>query len=209
MKKNLCLALTAALLSFTSPLGDVMANDKKVSFDLTGDLIISSGYHNFVKDMYGDVTGGLGWIGLGAGAQFKQSDQLSITPGVDMMLNYTSVNTSFYYGGYYFGSSSDSYINFILLPKIAARYKFNPKSSPFIEVELNDNIPSSGSDVYGFKSGGIGYGVMVGYEFKDGMRIQAGYKYIPVDTELNLNGLSIPYNSVNMGGFGLQVAQSF
>jgi hypothetical protein len=210
MKKKICM-VTAILLALASPSSKVMADEKKVAFDFTGGLVISSGYGDLIKEVYGvdGIDGGLGWGVLGAGLKFNLNKQLSITPGADFLMNFTSVSTYFYYDGHLFNSSESSYVNLIILPKVTAHLQFSPEASPFIEAELNDNIPSTGGDVYDFKSGGLGYGASIGYQFKSGMRIQAGYQYIPVDTSIIYFGDSRPIGSKNLGGFGLKIGGSF
>ncbi|RIZ72062.1 MAG: hypothetical protein D0530_00735 [Methylococcales bacterium] len=190
-----CLA-AVGLLSLALPYSKVMADDQKVAVDLTTNIIISPGYHDFVQSHFSSTTGIGGWYGVGAGVKFNLNEQTSITPGVDFLINQLEIN----YYGYY--SSTGTYTNTIFLPKVVGRYQFQPKSpSPFIEAELNYNLPSS--DWFDFKSGGIGYGGTLGYQFSPALRIQCGYEYIPVKTGY------INTDSVNMGGFVAKAGFSF
>jgi hypothetical protein len=193
--KNKFTSLAAfVLLSLALPCSMAMA--EKVSFEITGNVIVSSGYHDYLIDQYGDgnVEGGWGWYGFGTGVHFPLDEQMSIMPGADFLLN--SVSTSYW--------SSNSYTNFIFLPKLLVRYQFQPKSpTVFVAAEMNYNLPSS--DLYDWKSGGIGFGGLLGYELDNGLSIQTGYQYIPVKEE----GFYSDSDSINMGGFVVKAGWRF
>jgi hypothetical protein len=196
MKNKFISAAAVALLSLALPCSKVMA--EKVSIEVTSNLLISSGYHDYLVDNFGEgnVEGGWGWYGLGVGVQLPLDKQVSIMPGADFLLN--SVSTSNY------NWSSDSYTNFIFLPKLVARFQFEPKSPTFFAAaELNYNFPSS--DYFEWKSGGIGCGGMLGYEFKNGLSLQTGYQYIPVEEDYYYSNS----DSVNMGGFVVKAGWRF
>lgn len=186
--------LFLSLVSFSSK---VVAENQKKTVDFTTNLIISPGYHDFVQSHFPSASGIGGWVGLGAGLIYNINEQTSIIPGVDFLMNAIKID---YYSYYY--NSSNTYTNTIFLPKIVGRYQFQPKSpSPFIEAELNYNLPSS--ELFNFESGGIGCSGMLGYQFGGVLRIQAGYEYIPVKTSYANSG------SVNMGGFVAKAGFSF
>ena len=195
--KNKVIGLAAAvLLSLASPSEKVMAADKKTAIDFTTAFIFSPNYRDFVDSHYSSTSGVGGWVGVGAGITFNIDDQLSVTPGVDLFVNQLKID---YYGYYH---SSETYTNTIFLPKITGRYQFQPDSpSPFIEAEVNYNIP--GSDWFDFESGGVGCAGMLGYQFKSPLRIAVGYEYIPVKTGY------VNTDSVNMGGLVIKAGFSF
>ena len=196
MKHTITFLSTAVLVSLASPSSMVMANTQQVAFDLTTNLTISPGYHDFVQNRYSNSTGIGGWYGVGAGIKFNFDEQTSMTPGVDFMMNELQIT---YYG---YSNFTSSYTNTIFLPKVVGRYQFQPKSpSPFINAELNYNLPSS--DWFSFKSGGIGAAGMLGYQLNDGLRIECGYQYIPVKTGYANT------DTVNMGGFVARAGFSF
>ncbi|MEI6847403.1 MAG: hypothetical protein WCK32_05095 [Chlorobiaceae bacterium] len=198
MKTKLTLVAALLLSSLASPCSDVVAAEKKVGFEVSAGFVVSSDYHDFLDNYYGLQDGGWGWAGIGAGVKFNVSDQVSIIPGADFMLNSVS-----------YEGSSDSDTNFIFLPKIAARYRLEPKlPSLFVEAELNDNIPSTDLYASTFESGGIGYGGMIGYELRNGLSIQAGYKYIPVKVSVDTFFGTIK-STENMGGFVVKAGVSF
>jgi len=82
MKNKIACFSTSVLLSLASP-SNVMA----VAVDLTSNLTISPGYHDFVQTRYSNTTGIGGWYGVGAGLKFNLDEQTSLTPGVDFMMN--------------------------------------------------------------------------------------------------------------------------
>ena len=100
MKNKIACFSTSVLLSLASP-SNVMA----VAVDLTSNLTISPGYHDFVQTRYSNTTGIGGWYGVGAGLKFNLDEQTSLTPGVDFMMNELQIT---YYG---YSSFSSSYTN--------------------------------------------------------------------------------------------------
>jgi len=197
MKNKIAHLSIAVLLSLASPTSKVMADEGKKTLDFTTSFIISPGYHDFVQSHYSSVSGIGGWFGVGAGIICNLNEQTTLTPGVDFLINAIQIN----YYSYYF-NSSNTYTNTIFLPKVVMQYQFQPKSpSPFIEAELNYNLPSS--ELFNFKSGGIGCAGTLGYQFSGVLRLQAGYEYIPVKTGYANTG------SVNMGGFVAKAGFSF
>jgi len=175
--------------------------ESPVKFLASFSIVISPDYRDMLDDAYpeADVTGGYGWLGIDLGAQFKVVDNLTISPTVGLLFNYVSVEYEYYYGSSYIGKETDDYLNYIVLPRIAARYKFiSSPISPYIGAELNYNEPNTGSDRYELESGGLGYGVFIGFSPTENMILEAGYLYVPV--EWNYKGYDFPSDKNNIGG---------
>jgi len=134
-------------------------------------LIISPDYKDVLDDAYHDysVQGGFGWLDLQLGVRFNVTDKFSLTPGIDLLLN--------------FGSGDVSFTNTIVVPSVSGRYAFLPGPSVYIRGELNLNIPNMGADRIDTETKGIGFGGAFGYAFGNGLELELGYLYVPVEAE--------------------------
>ncbi|NTV45154.1 MAG: hypothetical protein HGB11_01195 [Chlorobiales bacterium] len=196
MKKNFC-SVVALLLFLNLPFSNVKADEKFIAFDLTADAIISPGYNDAFTKKYAGSSGGIGWLGVGAGVKLLFSEEFNLTTGADFLISYVKFGTSS-------SEVSNLYLNYIILPKMVGRYLFTELPSIFVQAELNYNVPITGIESITFESGGVGAGGMLGYEFKGNWGVEAGYLYIPVDMVSQAGK-----DSVNMGGFVLRVGRSF
>lgn len=180
------------ILVLASYIPNLYAEDDNLDFDVEAGIVISSEYGDLLDDAYpgADITGGNGWLVLGAGVQWHVDKQFSVTPGVSWMFNGVEDNLG------------NSYTNSIILPKVTARYQFSPTLPLYVAANINTNIPSTGSKAYDLNSGGIGYGAGVGFAFSKYAKLELGIENIPVEakftsgktTDYNLGGVYIKYN---------------
>ena len=143
------------------------ANDP-IDFVFGVGLVISPGYNDVLTRSYKNysTSGGYGWLDLQAGVRLKANPYLSITPGVDWMVNFVAGDVSF--------------MNSIVLPTLSGRLTFMEGASLYIEGEINYGYPSTGSDRFTVESGGVGFGGSVGFAFDAKSSIDLGYRYLPV-----------------------------
>jgi len=184
MKNSFIFAIIGAILVlYASSVSH--AEEKQTQIYLGAGMVISSDYRSFLNDVYpdADMFGGFGFLEFSAGVRFNASDQLSLTPTLGLLLNYVTVDGT---------HIDESYLNSVILPSLALRYRFSDIPSFYAGGELNYGIPHSGSDYYDFDPGGIGYGVLFGYTFVGGWSIETGYRYVPVDI--------VHYKTKNLGG---------
>lgn len=168
------------------------AAEDNLDFDVEAGIVVSPEYGDLLDDAYpgADITGGNGWLALGVGARWHLDKQLSLTPGVSWMFNGVE------------DSLGNTYTNSILLPKVVARYQISSSFPLYLAVDVNTNMPSTGSKVYDLNSGGIGYGAGVGFNFSKYAKLELGIEHIPVEakftggktTDYNLGGFYMKYN---------------
>ena len=151
-------------------------------------VIISPDYNDVLDDTYSEysVSGGYGWIDFQLGVQFKATEQFSITPSVDLLVN--------------FGSGDVSFINTIVVPSISAQYAFKTEPSLYVRGEVNYGIPNIDAD-FDADSDGLGFGGALGYAFGSGVDIELGYLELPVEVNDS--------SSKNFGGILLKLKGSF
>lgn len=159
--------------------------EASTALELGAGFVISPDYGDLLEDVYEDAdsTGIGGWLDLHVGVRMALSDQLTVTPALDVLLNYVIVDG--------LGDEDETYLNSIVIPSVGVRYAFQQVPSLYLGGEINYNTPNSGSDFYEFDSGGMGWGAFVGYAF-DAMRMELGYLDIPVEvgaSEENLGGV--------------------
>lgn len=194
MKNHICLSFL--VLTCTGFATSVQANEPASGVDLNAGLIISTDYNDMLDKAYpnADITGGYGWLGLGIGYKWQINPNLSVTPGISFLFNAVDSNIE------------DSYANTILLPMVVGRYVFSGGAGLYVGAELNQGNPSTGSDQIEFDSGGIGYGVMLGYAMSESTGIELVAEKIPVDVTFKLSGEKEEYN---FGGLSLRFHVNF
>ena len=178
-----CSALLAALPAVAT------AQEDATDIILGIGLVISPGYNDVFDDAYSDssTSGGYGWLDLQFGVRIDTADRLSISPSVDLLVNFVS--------------GSDSYANTIVLPSVSAQYAFEEGSSFFLRGEVNYGIPNMGGDRVDAESGGVGFGGALGYAFDIGIDVELGYVHVPVEINNVLDE--------DFGGVRIKVRGSF
>jgi hypothetical protein len=126
------------------------------------------------------------------GLRFKAVENLSITPGADLLLNAVA--------------GDESFINTIILPSVAARYAITQGDSFYVEGAINFGIVNTGGNIDA-KSGGVGFSGAVGYAFASGFGLEAGYLRVPV--EIAGIGRHGKTTDENFGGFMFRVKMAF
>jgi hypothetical protein len=143
-------------------------------FTLGGGLLASPDYKDLIDEAYDDydVWGGYGWLDLTATGSIIVNDRFSYAGYVDWMFN--------------FGAGDESFFNSVVIPGISTRYRFseNP-SSGFLEAGIGYPIPSTDSDRFDFDSDGVSLRGEIGYEFSSNWEISLGYRYVPIEVELD------------------------
>jgi hypothetical protein len=141
---------------------------------------------------------------LSVGLPIGVTENFVVTPKFSYLMGIVSV--SYDYGSH---EETDSYINSVALPAIAADYYLNDHktdNSFFFGAEVGFPSPSSGKkERYEFESDGLSFGARVGYAFGNG-NFSIGYRSIPV--KVKFFGGSIE-ESRNFGGVSLKFAYSF
>lgn len=143
-------------------------------------IIISPGYNDVLTDAYDNhsVSGGYGWIDFGLGVRFNATKNLSFSPGVDLLLNYVT--------------GDDTFINTVILPSVDVRLFFKPV---YLRGSVNYGIPNMGGKLEA-DSGGVGFGLALGFASERGSGVELGYMVVPVDVfgeNKNFGGFLIRY----------------
>jgi hypothetical protein len=174
MRKFIAWGLVVACCAGGSAWGQEQRPANEIGFAAGAGLIISPDYNDFLDEAYADydLAGGFGWGQIYVGAVYRLQDNLVVSPTVALMANIVSATG---------GSMDEDYINYIILPAVAARFAFEDAPSLYVGGELNYNIPNTTSDEIEFSSGGLGYGALIGFTFGGGFCIEAGYLNIPME----------------------------
>ncbi len=151
-------------------------------------LLIGPGCNDAIEDAYPNhvVSGGYGWLDLELGLRLNATDQFSVTPNIDFLVNFV------------FGD--ESFVNMVILPALSARYALGAAPSVYLQGEVNYGIPNTGGDQIETDPGGIGFGATAGYTMKSGVDIELGYLHLPVES----NG-----EDKNFGGALIRVCGTF
>ncbi len=160
-------------------------------WDFSGGFLVSPEYRSILDDAYPEssVTGGFAWFDLGAAYRWRMSEMLSIHAGANVLVNAVT--------------GDDSYVNFVLVPGVSGRYRFSPAPCFYAGAEANLNMPTSGSSRFDFSAGGLGLGLLGGYEFQRDWRLELGYLYLPVKVSGAVRGTK------NVGGLSIRFAMPF
>jgi len=173
---------TASVAATHDPMEEVQdAPKKRDKFDLIigGGLVFSSGYGDYLDDVYSPANGYInlddfaGWVDLYLGVEYRPAEQFGIIVSGDIWLN-GGVDAS---GG---GSLDETYANAIFIPSLYGQFYFTKSRTFYINGGINFPIPETGSDFFEFESDGIGFGVNIGVEIADLLRIEGGYVSVPV-----------------------------
>jgi hypothetical protein len=175
MKHKLLKIITVATLSLTLS----HAEEKKDSFDITigAGIVSSSGYEDYINDAYFNAGSYIdkdvyGWLDLYAGLEYRPFSQFGIIGGCDVWLNGLES-----LGGVI---EESSFVNMIIIPSLYGQLYLTKSRLFYINAGVNFPIPDAGSSYFEFDSAEIGYGVNIGVELFELLRIEGGYTYIPV-----------------------------
>ena len=193
MNKRILSYITCSVILASLP-AIVVAQQDKVDIVTGIGMVIGSGYHDAVVDAYPNVSldGGYGWLDFQLGAQVNITEQLSITPGVDLWVNFVT--------------GAEEAANTIILPSVALKYSFTEIPSFYVRGALNFNIPNMGLDAMD-ADGGAGFEITGGYVFGFGMDIELGYAYTPVS--VNSAGGELIDEDYDFGGLLFRARYAF
>ncbi len=187
-----------------------MAPEKPDRFDFIvgGGLLIAPEYGDYLDEIYNPGTGYIntdnfaGWIDLYLGLEFRPVEQFGIILGGDLWFN-GGVEVSG-------GTLAESYANFIVLPSIYGQFYFTKSRTFYIKGGINFPVPETGSQYFEFKSNGVGFGVHVGVELADLIRIEGGYVSVPVTVEAtDSNPLFNEIKDYDFGGAQIRLLFAF
>lgn len=202
--KKLGFVKALALVAMTVPASlsffpeNAAAYYKKSSLEINNSLIISPGANSLITNDFNAVSGGLVWYDFGVGARIRVTDQLSMIPGVDFMLNYFT-GEQYYLSNFFYMTYTYSCTSLIVMPRIGLRYELEPQETGwYIEGQVSGSSPSS--ELLDIKSGGMGYAVGIGYTLPGDWRVELNYTHVPIDTYLGTK---------NFGGVGFKFGLSF
>jgi len=165
--------IAAALLMSVSAFGQSVEEDN-VDFVLGGGLLFSSGYSDYVDDVYGPLygtDGGEGWLDLYVGVEIRPAAQFGILLGCDMMINGVDASG---------GPLAETYANVIMMPSVYGQLYFTEKRMFYVNAGIGLPLPDTGSDYFEFENNGLSLGANLGVEIADVLRIEGGYLFIPV-----------------------------
>jgi hypothetical protein len=154
-------------------------------------VIISPKYNDVLNDAYPDDQMYGAWLDLNLSFRRELIKGLALGPKVDLLADFV------------FGD----YVNLIALPGLSVRYTFQAVPSVYLQGEIDYAFLHSGTGRFDFESGTVVYGGTVGYVFREGWYIEAGYLEIPVDVKLDKT--SEVRKNLNLGGFLLRLGISF
>lgn len=169
-----------------------IADRKVLSLDLSGGLIVSNEYHDFLKDNLDASSVSYGWADIGIGVTWAPHPQLSIMPGIDYLI---SAGTTEDVGG-------EGFINSIVLSRLAIRLLPRAQSEWYFSAEyIHANPDSDDDELFRFSSAGAGFGLFVGYSGNDRSAIEVGFQNIPIDA-ISSTGLT---EEINFGGLAARI----
>jgi len=200
--------LKVASVAALSLLSICHAKEKEDRFDITigAGIVSSSGYEDYVDDAYGvgnyideDIYG---WLDLYAGIEYRPFKQFGIIGGCDVWLNGLEVA-----GG---AIDESSFINTIVIPSLYGQLYLTKSRLFYVNAGINFPIPSAGSSFFEFDSSEIGYGVNIGMELFNLLRIEGGYTYVPVTVKKTASNL-LPFQETDydFGGPQIRVLLAF
>ena len=196
MKKKLPSIVAPAIIAITL-LSGVKTTGADFEFTLGGGTIVSPDYKDLLDEAYDDydIWGGYGWFDLTATGSFIVNERFSYAGYVDWMFN--------------FGAGDVSFFNSVVIPGVSTRYRFSENtSSGFLEAGIGYPIPSTDSEYFDFDSDGISFKGELGYEFSENWELSLGYRYVPIEVELNTWG-GTEMRSVDLGGIFLEFGFKF
>ena len=182
-----CLIVTPCLWVFA---GSVEAGEGAASPTVGVKLLFSPDYNDTLDRNYADVSGGFGFIGLGAGLEIPIGEKFTLTPQVDLYFNYVS--------------GTESFSNTMVVPALRGQFNFREGASFYVAGDVNFAIPNTGSSTYEVDSSGPGFGAFFGYMFEDIVSVEGGIRWLPVEVTD-----STGVNDENFGGVEFSARYSF
>lgn len=182
----------------------------KFDFIIGGGLVSSPEYGDYIDDVYNaagyinldDVSG---WLDLYMGIEYRPIPQFGIIVGGDIWLN-GGVDVSG-------GLLDETYANALFIPSIYGQLYLTKSRWLYVNAGVNFPIPETGSDNFEFKSDGAGFGINVGVEIAEILRIEGGYAFVPVKVEATASnpvpGLAGFNEEYNFGGAQIRVLLAF
>ena len=196
MKRKLTSIVAPAIIAITL-LSGVKTTGADFEFTLGGGTIVSPDYKDLLDEAYDDydIWGGYVWFDLTATGSFIVNERFSYAGYVDWMFN--------------FGAGDVSFFNSVVIPGVSTRYRFSENtSSGFLEAGIGYPIPSTDSEYFDFDSDGVSFKSELGYEFSENWELSLGYRYVPIEVELNTWG-GTEMRSVDLGGIFLEFGFKF
>jgi len=185
------------------------APEKRDKFDfiIGVGLVAAPEYGDYLDDVYGPLYSGLddyeGWVDLYLGFEYRPVSRFGIIVGGDLWIN-GGVDAS---GGPF----DESYANTIIIPSIYGQLYLTKSGWLYVNAGVNFPIPDTGSKYFEFNSDGTGFGVNIGVEIADILRIEAGYVSVPVNVEATSKNLPTPAfdKDYDFGGAQVRVLLAF
>jgi hypothetical protein len=180
----------------------------KFDFIIGGGLVSSSGYGDYIDDVYkangysnlDDVSG---WLDLYIGVEYRPASQFGIIVGGDIWIN-GGVDAS---GG---GGLDETYANVIFIPSIYGQLYLTKSRWLYVNAGVNFPIPETGSDFFEFESDGVGFGANIGVEIAGVVRLEGGYVSVPVTVKATAsNPLLAGEEDYDFGGAQIRVLLAF
>ncbi|MGD9874164.1 MAG: hypothetical protein AB7T27_07805 [Kiritimatiellia bacterium] len=165
----------------------------KWSYTLGAGIIISPDYKDMMEMTYGEVDAStIGWVDLQAGLRCKLSEAFTLTPGLDLLVNY------------FVPEEEDTFISHIILPSLGIQYEFQNNPAYYLGADVSYPLADSGSDSLDLSASGPGFSAFLGYMTEKEWNIEFGYSLLPVE-----NGSEDDAEEYNLGGFILKVNRRF
>jgi len=190
------------------------AGEKKDSFDIMigAGIVSSPGYEDYIDDAYSDAANYIGdnvygWLDLYAGIEYRPFKQFGIIGGCDVWLN--GLETAAEKTA---GIDESSYFNSLVIPSLYGQLYLTKSRLFYVNAGINFPIPTAGSSFFEFESSEIGYGVNIGMELFNLLRIEGGYTYVPVTVKETSNippGYNYEETDYDFGGPQIRVLLAF
>jgi hypothetical protein len=173
-----------------------------IGFEFGAGLVLGGDHADALEESYAtDDSTGLGaFLELNIGVPIGVTENVVVKPKISFLFSPVSVDYGY--------DESDTYLDTIIIPAIAAEYYINGfrSDSIFLGLELGVPSPSSGNDApypyeHDFKSDGISWGIYGGYNFSNA-KFSVGYRSIPIEHTDVVYGS----DSKNFGGVSFQFA---
>lgn len=167
--------------------------ENRWSYVLGAGIVISPDYKDMMEAAYGSVDAStIGWVDLQLSLRYKMSDNLTLTPGLDILFNY------------FVPEEEDRFISHILLPSLGIQYAFEDNPAYYLGVEISYPLADSGSEELDLSTSGPGFSAFLGYMMENEWNLEFGYSFLPVE-----NGPDDEAEEYNLGGFVLKMNRRF
>ncbi|GHV06413.1 hypothetical protein AGMMS50229_11170 [Campylobacterota bacterium] len=177
--------------------------DSAVAYEFGGSLMFSNKHKDMLSDNLETKNNGKGgFLELHFGVPVTVTENVVIKPKLGVAMQTVKIDNC--HSRY--GCISESNLDAILTPAVAAEYFLNGVKSDtaFFGVEVNAPLPSSDSDYYNLKNDGIGFGIYAGYQVH-AANFTIGYRKLPVKAKWE----GVPSKSYDFGGIMLSVGYRF